>query len=134
MIPPIEDLPFCSNFSIREIFQKSLFFCTDSVGARQKTKEFWKNFDSTWSGNFSDQKSPFFKSVFWALWGKMTKFGTKTPQNRQKWTKMNKVGQKRDFRMLQSHHVHIRPWTRAACMCAPSRGILSRFLPFLAYF
>ena len=39
--PLIDELPFCSNFSILEIFQKSRIFCRDSVGARQKTKEFW---------------------------------------------------------------------------------------------
>ena len=30
--PPIEDLPFCSNFSIREVAQKSRDFRRDSVG------------------------------------------------------------------------------------------------------
>ena len=123
MIPPTEDLPFCSNFSIREISQKSRFWGRGSVGGWPKLKEFWKNFDSTWSGNFSDLKSPFFKSGFWTLWGKMTKSGPKTPQNRQKWAKMDKIVQKRILRMVWSLHVHIQPCTPSAGMCAPSLGI-----------
>ena len=127
--PPTEDLPFCT----REIAQKSRFFCRDSVGGRPKMKEFWKNFESTWSGIFFDGRSAFFKTGFWAFGGNMAKFGPKTPQNRQIWTKMDKVGQKRIFRMMQSHHVHIQPRTRSAGMCAPCQGILQWFLPFLAY-
>ena len=61
--PPIEDLPFCSKFSIREIFQKSRFFCTDSVGARPKMKEFWKNFESG-QEIFLTKKVPVFNGDF----------------------------------------------------------------------
>ena len=52
--PRIEDLPFYSNFSIREISQKSRFWGRDSVGGWPKMKEFWKNIDYTWSGKIFD--------------------------------------------------------------------------------
>ena len=74
-VPPIEDLAFYSNFSICEIAQKSRFFRRDSVGGWPKMKEFWKNFDSTWSGNFSDQKSPFFQWENGSKWQKWPKHG-----------------------------------------------------------
>ena len=71
--PSIEDLHFCSNFSLRETAQKSRGFCRDSVGARQKSKDFWKKPDSTWSGNFSDQKSPCFQWENGSKWPKVAK-------------------------------------------------------------
>ena len=95
MIPPTEDLPFCSNFSIREISQKSRFLARDSVGGRQKMKEFWKNLDPTWSGYFFNQKSPFFQwendqnGQKWPKHGmpKMARKGQKCPKNALKCVK-----------------------------------------------
>ena len=71
--PCIEDLPFYSNFSIREISQKSRFWGRDSVGGWPKMKEFWKKIDSRWSGFFPTKKVPFFN-------GKMVKMA-KSGQN-----------------------------------------------------
>ena len=92
--PPPETIGFDSNFSIREIAQKSRVFCRDSVGGRAKNEEVWKNFDSTWSGKIFDGRSAFFKTGFWAFWGNMTKIRPKTApkrpktgKNGQKWIK-----------------------------------------------
>ena len=124
MIPPQRHSFSTRIFRYARSLKKVDFFAETRLGAGPKTKEFLKNFDSTWSGKFFDGRSTFFKSGFWAFLGNTTKFGPKTPQNRQKWTKMVKVGQKRIFRMMQSRHVRRQPCTPSAGICAPSQGIL----------
>ena len=124
MIPPTETIGFDSNFSIREIAQKSRVFCRESVGGRAINEIIFEKFRFYMvRKNFRRPKCLFQIGILGIL-GKMPKLGPKTPQNRQKWTKMDKVGQKRIFRMMQSRHVHIQPCTLSAGMCAPCQGIL----------
>ena len=119
-VPPHRGPTFLLEFfDTRDFSKKSVLGQRLGWGGWPKMKEFWKNLDYTWSGKIFDCRSAFFKSGFWALWGKMTNSGPKWPKNSQKWAKMNKVGQKRIFRMLQSRHVHIQPCTPSAGMYAP---------------
>ena len=86
MIPPAETVGFASNFSIREISQKSRFFCRDSVGGRAKNEIIFEKFRFYMVGIF------FFTT-------KVTFFNGKMGQNGQKWSKYgmpkgSKKGQK----------------------------------------
>ena len=122
--PPVSQIGFDSIFRYARSLKKVGFFAETRLGVGPKMKEFLKKIDSTWSGKFFDGRSTFFKTEFWAFWGNMTKFGPKTPQNRQKWTKMDKVGQKHDFRMMKYRHVHKQSYTPSTGMRTPCQGIL----------
>ena len=54
-------------FDTRDRSKKSGFLQRLGWGQGPKTKQILKNFDSTWSGNFSDHKSHVFQWGFWRV-------------------------------------------------------------------
>ena len=67
-----------------------MFFETITLGGRPKSKEFLKNLDSTWSGNFFDDKS---MKLQWGKTGVLVQNDQIRLKNGQKWTKMVKNGE-----------------------------------------
>ena len=106
-------------------------------------KEFWKNFDYTWSGNFSDQKSPFFQwendqnGPKWPKHGipKMAIKGQKCPKNALKCVK--NVLKMVEAATVCPGKVRACPQKvrRAACergvTASPEKYVFERFCPFL---
>ena len=92
MIPPTETIGFDSNFSIREIAQKSRFFCRDSVGGRAKNERILENFRFYMVRKFFRQSKYLFQNGILGILGQRDQI---RPQNAPKQAKMDKNGQSR---------------------------------------
>ena len=109
-------------------------------------KEFWKNFDSTWSDFFFDQKSPFFQwengqnGQKWSKQGmpKKAKKGQKCPKNALKCvTNMLKM-----VETATKSPVKVRTCLQKVCMGVCERGgtassekyVFDQLCPFLPIF
>ena len=86
--PPVDTIGF--DYRYARSLKKVGGFAETRLGVGPKTKEFLKNFDSTWSGYFFDGRSASFKSGFWAFWPNWAPKRPKTGKNGQKWTKSAK--------------------------------------------
>ena len=92
MIPPTETIGFDSNFSIREIAQKSRVFCRDSVRGRAKNERiFEKSRFYMVRKNFRRSKYLFQIGIL----GTLGQHDQIRPQNAPKQAKMDKNGQNR---------------------------------------
>ena len=100
MIPPHRGPTFLLEFfDTRDFSKKSVFGQRLGWGTAKNERILEKSQTYMVRVFFLNQKSPFFQWGFWAFWTKMVIFGPQKPQNRQKWAKMDKIVQKRIFRM-----------------------------------
>ena len=90
--PPTETIGFVSNFSIREIAQKSRVFCRDSVGGRAKNEIIFEKFRFYMVRKFFRRPKYLFQNGIWGILGQHDQI---RPQNAPKQAKMDKNGQSR---------------------------------------
>ena len=92
MIPPTETIGFDSNFSIREIAQKSRVFCRDSVGGRAKNERILEKIRFYMVRKFFRRPKYLFQNGILGILGQHAQI---RPQNAPKQAKMDKNGQGR---------------------------------------
>jgi len=138
MIPPVSHLVFDSNFSIREIAQKSRVFCRDSVGGMAKNEGIFEKFRFYMVRIFFRRAKYLFQIGILGILGQHDQI---RPQNAPKQAKMDKNGQSRSKTYFSDDAVPPCSQTAMHTFCRHTRtfpgyfvAVSTIFIIFLTHF